>query len=149
MTVRVKDRGWNEFLSAQRKLKRRRVAVGVFGSSGRSGDDVSNAELAAIHEFGTDRIPARSFLGGTLAATRRDLERFIDRTKRRVDDGDISVDQGLNLIGQKHAADVQEFIADGVAPANAAVTIERKGSSTPLIDTGQLRQSIDYELRDD
>lgn len=147
MTVRVKDRGWNAIVRNVGKMDGKKVAVGVFGG-GRSDTDLTNSELAAIHEYGTDRIPARSFLGGTLAATGRDLDAMIKAQKRKVEDGELSVDQALNRIGAKHAADVQEFISAGIDPPNAAATVELKGSSKPLIDTGQLRQSITHEVRD-
>ena len=149
MSVRVRDRGWNAIIKASKKLNGRKVAVGVVGADAdRDRGGVTNADLAVIHEYGTDRIPARSFLGGTMAATRKDLDRFIASRKRKVEDGELSVDQALEQIGMRHAADIQEFIADGIDPPNAPRTIELKGSSKPLIDSGQLRQSITHDVRD-
>jgi hypothetical protein len=41
---------------------------------------------------------------------------------------------------------IKQRIANGIAPPNSPYTIARKGSSKPLIDTGQLRNSITYQV---
>jgi hypothetical protein len=46
------------------------------------------------------------------------------------------------------AADVQAYMVNGKFAPLKAKTIKRKGSSKPLIDTGQLRQSITYRVVD-
>jgi hypothetical protein len=48
---------------------------------------------------------------------------------------------GLLFVGQ-----IQERIKANIAPENADSTIERKGSSTPLINGGQLWQSVKHEV---
>ena len=53
---------------------------------------------------------------------------------------------GLGL-GEKVVADVQRKIVALKDPPNAPSTIAKKGSANPLIDTGRLRQSIDFEVR--
>ena len=54
----------------------------------------------------------------------------------------------LEVLGLKHASQIQETIAEGVDPPNAPRTIYEKGSSRTLISTGQLRQSITYVVED-
>lgn len=51
----------------------------------------------------------------------------------------------LELVGLKHASQVQGVIQAGVEPGNADYTKIRKGSSRTLIDQGQLVQSITYQ----
>ena len=41
---------------------------------------------------------------------------------------------------------MQEAISAGIDPPNAESTIKAKGSSTPLVDDGTLRQSITYVI---
>jgi hypothetical protein len=53
----------------------------------------------------------------------------------------------MKLIGMRVVGDIQDRISDGIPPPNSPITIARKGSSKPLIDSGQLRQSISFEVR--
>ncbi|WP_252715295.1 hypothetical protein [Acinetobacter junii] len=52
------------------------------------------------------------------------------------------------ILGMQAAADVQMYMVNGKFAPLKAKTIKRKGSSKPLIDTGQLRQSITYKVVD-
>ena len=57
-------------------------------------------------------------------------------------------EQALGQLGEMTKGDVQTEIRSGdFAPLKPA-TIKRKGSSRPLIDTGQMVQSIAWELGD-
>ena len=55
----------------------------------------------------------------------------------------------LNLAGQEAVNRVRAWFTDprNGWPPNAPSTIKRKGSSRPLIDTGQLRRAITYVIR--
>ena len=53
----------------------------------------------------------------------------------------------LQQLGEVHVGDIQQRIRDLKEPKNSDVTIARKGSSNPLIDTGRLRQSVDYIVK--
>lgn len=58
--------------------------------------------------------------------------------------------QLANLIGEAGLLQIQKAFNDGGIngewEANSPLTIERKGSSKPLIDKGDLRRSITYEV---
>jgi hypothetical protein len=43
--------------------------------------------------------------------------------------------------------DIQHEITVLRHPPNAPATIRAKGSSKPLIDTGEMRQSVTYQIR--
>jgi hypothetical protein len=49
-------------------------------------------------------------------------------------------------IGMVAVGDVQRRIVQRIPPPNAPSTIAKKGSDVPLIDTGRLRQSVDYTV---
>jgi hypothetical protein len=66
---------------------------------------------------------------------------------RTVIEGKRTSDQVLEILGQRAVGQIQERIASGIAPANAPSTVAKKGSSTPLIDTGVLRSSITYQVK--
>lgn len=42
---------------------------------------------------------------------------------------------------------IQEKITDGDFAPNAESTIRQKGSSKPLIDSGRMRQSVNYVIQ--
>jgi hypothetical protein len=127
------------------------VVVGVLGSKAsekHEDSDATVADVATWNHFGTSRIPARPFL--TIAMERQRAE--ITKTFARIANGvaleKLTVEQGLGLMGETLVGEVKRTIAEGVPPANAPATIERKGSSTPLVDKGQLRGAVTYEVRE-
>ena len=60
----------------------------------------------------------------------------------------IDMPKALELIGLFVKGLIQGRMSAGIPPPLKASTIARKGSSKPLINTGQLRASIDYEVRE-
>mgnify|MGYP001221519143 CR=1 FL=1 len=106
------------------------------------------AQLAAIHEFGTDDgvIPERSFLRSAMVRFAGEHGKIIKRLAKDISTGDRNQSVALGLLGATAAANVQRQIVDVKTPPNTAETIRRKGSSNPLIDEGQLRQSVTWEV---
>ena len=51
-------------------------------------------------------------------------------------------DRKLKLIGLEQEAETKKTLTDLRTPPNAPSTIKAKGSSNPLIDTGELRSKI-------
>ncbi len=157
MGVTVKDdrRRWDRL---RRVLKdaNSAVEVGVRGDGKeRQGAGPSNVQLATIHEFGLtisyqDRpdvvIPQRSFIRSTADDNLRKYRALLKRVGGQVVAGDLKLDQAMDLVGLKVAADMRAKIRNGIPPANADATIARKGSSKPLIDTGQLLGSITHKV---
>lgn len=125
------------------------VVVGVQGDAdARDGEGIGNVRLASVHEFGAGNVPERSFLRSTVREHREKYTAILDKVTRGVADGKIDMLQGLALLGEKVASDVKRRIeADKLGVPLADATIARKGSSVPLIDTGQLKNSITYEVR--
>ena len=60
--------------------------------------------------------------------------------------GKKSMKTVLSIMGELIKANIVQKIVSLRSPANAPSTIQGKGSSNPLIDTGRMRQSIDYEV---
>jgi phage gpG-like protein len=110
--------------------------------------EVSLPVIAAIHEFGSPEhgIPERSFLR---TGVRRGLPKFHALnavTLKKVVEGKMTFDQAREKLGVVAVGEVKrEFTVGKFVPLKPA-TIKRKGSSRPLIDSGQLRQSITYQL---
>lgn len=135
----------------------RHVAVGILGEKAartkkvREGDetrDVTVADVATWLHYGTSRIEPRPFIAIALERHRAEIQKRFARIARGVLEEKLTLDQGLGLMGETVAGEIKKTIAEGVPPPNKEATIERKGSSTPLIDTGQLRGSVAFQVRD-
>ena len=119
------------------------VLVGIHeDKSQRSGGEINNATLGAVHEFGTNNIPARPWLNPGVASGNAEYLNIIERV---LSDGE-QLDVALERIGVVAVGKVQKYMRDLRTPPNAPSTIKRKGSSNPLIDTGVLRQSVTYKV---
>lgn len=117
--------------------------VGVFGSSGSRQDGASNLSIAITHEFGSfsQNIPRRSFLKEPIEFKKDEI---VKKVKKFIDK-DPNIDKALEVLGIAGEAVVQEaFETQGFGSWQplSPTTIVKKGSSSPLIDTGQLRKSV-------
>jgi len=124
--------------------KKRRVRDKAAAKASRR--TLSLLEVAVIHEFGAGTIPQRSFIRATIDEKKADIEAELAKLARGVVGGQIEAHQALELLGAKVAGWCQSRIADGIAPTLKAATIKRKGSSKPLINTGQLRSAITWRV---
>lgn len=105
---------------------------------------LSLLEIAIVHEFGGGHVPARSFIRATVDAKRAEILKLQVALAQQVLLGKITPDQALSQLGAKVAGWMKTRIAEGIAPPLSEATIKRKGSSVPLINTGQLRSSITH-----
>lgn len=152
-----KDLGWLGILEQLGKAETAYVKVGFqFGSvtkSQRKGTrkkkpGLSMPEIAAQNEYGTSRIPARPFMSTAVDANRGTINGYIKKQYGLILDGKTTVNKALGLIGQLMTGLIQKRIRQIVYPPNAPSTIARKGSSKPLIDFGQMVQSVRYVVVD-
>lgn len=140
------DKGYKRALAALGPIGG--VVLGVQGQKASAphgpGEPISVGELAAIHELGLG-VPERSWLRAWLDENSRMI---LDDSKAAIQQvilGKLTKERALNILGLKWVGAIQQRIADGqVTPALAKSTVDRKGSSVPLIDTGVLRASITH-----
>lgn len=127
------------------------VYVGVPQGAGQYEDGTPIAVIAAVHEFGSadGHIPERSFLRAPLRGGQDRFKQIFQAGLPQVVSGEMTMFQLLSQVGAAGVGTAQEAIAEGIDPANAPSTVEQKGSSTPLVDTGRLRQSITHVVGDD
>lgn len=128
--------------------------VGYLGEkAGRDGDSsINNPTLAVIMEFGsiTNNIPPRSTLRMPIQTHSREIIQFLNSNviKRLFEKGDIKgVFTALGVFVENIVQQAYETRGFGQWAANKAATIRRKGSSAPLIDTGQLRRAVTSEAQ--
>lgn len=143
----TKDRGWSRLMQLGKQLAEAPfVKVGVLGrNDSRPGGDFGNVALAIVHEFGIE-VPRRSFLRGTMTRMNAEWTKLLEQLARLLVAGKLDVPKALNLLGLRAANDVKATIqrSIGLAP-NAPATIAAKGSSRPLVDTGRLLGSVDFD----
>lgn len=135
-----------------RFLQENKVLLGVHKSENKKIDATMNlATLAAIHEEGTDRVPARPFLSITMEERKAETHNvFMTEIISKLYEGG-SAERGLNRIALESEAYCRTKVIGNkrkLALLNKS-TIKRKKSSAPLIDTGRLRQSIRGVIRKD
>lgn len=156
MSVEVgNDPKFAAFVGVLKALGAKAAYVGVLASGkaneahGNSEGEraITNVDVATWNEFGTDDIDERSFLRDTLSIKKVEIESSVAKRVKLALTGKIGPDDVHDRTGLQVQGMCQQRIADGIAPGNAPATIERKGSATPLIDTGQLRSAITYEVR--
>lgn len=148
-----KDLGWLGILDELGKAQTAYVKVGFqIGSetkNQRKGARKKKAgqsmpEIAAQNEYGTRIIPARPFMSTAVDMNLRTINGYIQKQYGLILIGKSTVDKSLGLIGQLMTGLIQKRIRQIVYPPNAPSTIARKGSSKPLIDFGQMVQSVRY-----
>lgn len=127
------------------------VTVGVHEAEGAMvahGGEASVAEIGSFHEFGLGHNPRRSFIADWSDENKSRHEGELRKIAGAVLKGKVpSAEKGLERFGVLAKGQVQTRIRDGIEPPLDPKTIERKGSSTPLIDTGVLRSSIEFEVK--
>lgn len=120
------------------------ATVGVHSDAKPEENGESTAVVAAKNHFGVGRIPARPFLDKGVERERAAIATAIAKALSAGKRPEEAVAQAALLA----VRGVQKQIDDTLSPPNSPMTIARKGSSHPLIDTGNLRQSIAYKLHD-
>ena len=129
------------------ELKSKKVFVG-FQSGGAEEDNGTDVvDVAAYNELGTSRIPSRPFIRDSVDKHRDKISSVCKSQVRRIVTGAITEDC-LKKIGIFGVSLIQEEITKGSFVPNAESTIRKKGSSKPLIDTGRMRQSVIYVIKD-
>ena len=150
--------------AALETLNGRKVNIGMPSGS-------KQAQIAAVHEWGltitvTDKmrkwfiaqghplkktttqivIPERSFFRSGMRDKGSDAAKKYTKLIAEVIKGTISAEQFLNGLGLEVTTVIKEYARDLSSPENSGFTVERKGSSNPLVDTGNMIGAINYKV---
>ena len=154
----------NEFPSMKKRmdeLNGNAIEVGVLQGE--------HAWLASIHEWGCKipvtpkmraflhgqglhlnastteiEIPERSFLRTGYDQNREKVIKHAQMMMADVVSGDMDEGKLLKGVGEELADAIKEYATDLNSPANHPFTIDRKGSSNPLADTGDMIGGITW-----
>ena len=128
-------------------LNRYEVQIGVFqADSDPYPDGTDVISIAFAHEFGTYRVPERSFMRAGFDSNKSRIDQICESLLDRVIQGELAVAAMYEAIGAEVVGLIQDYLTNLRDPPNSPETIARKGSSNPLIDTGQLRSSITWKV---
>lgn len=159
MTVVDRDRGYAAMTKRIWGFKRPTIAVGILAGAGASQQHIEHHEkhgqemvpdrepmtllqIAIWNEFGTEDSPARAFVRGWYDENEARLRKDLSILMKSVIRGERTKEQVLDLLALRCVGEIQQRMADGLSPENAQSTIDRKGSSKPTIDSGQLRSGV-------
>lgn len=130
----------------------KRVKVGF--PSGEA--SASNIEKAVWNEFGTrggasgggwgGPIPERPFMRNTMRANRGQYRDALKASAAKILRGETGLPVVLNKLGVLAQGGIQAEITSLSSPPNSPVTIALKGSSNPLIDSGEMRAAVTWKL---
>lgn len=138
-----------DMAAALRQMDGRSVEIGFFDSS-RYNDGTPMAAVAAWNEFGTPDakhpIPPRPFMRKAIEDGNKGIDRRLQIDIPQMLAGKYTVDQMLARIGQHYVGAVVESIKGGGWTPNADATVAGKGFDAPLIDGGDLWQSVNFNV---
>lgn len=149
-TAKIDTRAWDAFKKRVAAIGGKRIGVGVFG-------DEALSIIAASQEYGADimragekvgEIPERSYLRSTFRDDKQELSSALERAGRAVYSGRLDGMRAIGLLGSWAVNSVKAKIRSNIPPPLQQSTIDRKGSSKSLIDTGRLLNSITSKLVD-
>lgn len=142
MTLTVRDRGAARLLKST--LVNVSIKVGVLGTKKHEGSEMTIAQLLEIHELGLG-VPERSVLRAWVTAEQASIDAAMAAAYRKILLGKLTPEQAAKILGARFVGQLQTFISDGrVQPPLAPATVQAKGSSVPLVDSGQLKSAISY-----
>ena len=149
MAVKVRDRmtaDGKKFEKMLKELTGKQVRIGFQRGEATEEDGTDICDVAAWNELGTANMPSRPFLRKSVDENEQKINNFLKSQKRSLLGG-ASADQILKEIGIFQKDLIQEKITEGSYEPNAASTVAKKGSNKPLIDTGRMRQSVNYVIK--
>lgn len=149
MGAKVTDRMTADGRKFQKMLKdlgALEVRVGFQHGKATEEDGTDVCDVAAWNELGTVNMPSRPFLRKSVDENEGKINSFLQSKKDDLVSG-VSAEQVLKEIGIFQKDLIQEKITNGSFAPNAESTVKKKGSSKPLIDTGRMRQSVNYEIK--
>ena len=142
--VTDKDLGFKNRVRNLQKLNNKSVKAGVLEGSGNEDNGTSLVDVAFYNEYGTSRIPARPFVR---IASEKNQPTWANEAEKVVDKIVAGYDANFSILGNTMKENIQAVIGDkNLLVPNAPSTIRRKGHDKPLIDTGKLKASINFEV---
>lgn len=101
------------------------------------------ATVAAWNEFGTEKSPPRPFMRKTVATK---SPRWGNGLGRALRDNNYDAYEALHVLGEVIQGQMRQSIIDFRDPPNAQLTQDIKGFNDPLVDSGRMLRSVDFQI---
>ena len=132
---------------ALEELDKLECFIGFQHGEAREGDGTDICDIAAWNELGTSRgIPSRPFIRNTVDLHADEINTHLEEMVKRILNG-ATAEQVLREMGVYLKGQMQTEITDGTFEPNSPSTIRRKKSDKPLIDTGRMRASVNFQIK--
>ena len=128
---------------SSKMTKGKHVRVG-FLESATYPDGTNVAQVAFWNEYGTITAPPRPFFRTMIASESPSWPGLMARAAKNYN---YDADLVLAFMGTKISEDLQQSIVGWTDPANAPSTVKKKGFDKPLIETGHMQRSVDFEVK--
>lgn len=151
--VRETDKQLQAVQKSIKELKKIDVLVGVpQEEAGREQNGITNAELLYIHTNGSpaNNIPPRPIVDPAIQDSKEEIGTLLKEAILKALEGDTDgAMAGMERAGTQGENAVKGWFTNPKNnwAENAKSTKKKKGSSKPLIDTGQLRKSITHAVK--
>ncbi len=143
MVVRVRTRRKRHIKLPKHVTGPSKVKVGF--PAGEADNDI--VARAVWNHYGTSRgIPARPFLLNAIRKNKQTYRAALKTSAAKILRGETTMGTVVRKLGILAQGHIQDEITGLRTPPNAVATIAAKGSSNPLIDTGEMRGSVTYKV---
>lgn len=145
----VIDRG--DGFKKLRKLPGGTVLVGLVGARAEethsmASDHSSVVEIGLHHEFGTERLPERSYIRKTLDDNAGKYRALVVELAALILEETMTPKEALDILGSTVAADMKQTILNILQPPVTPETEKRRGSGPPLLVTREILGAIGYKI---
>jgi len=129
----------NKKISEYEKIGGMSVEVGLPSDRIHNPSGLTLAELGAIHEFGTEKIPERSFLRSVTILKKTEIKKTMEGLAKKSIEGDSA-----ETLMEQFAIFGQGLVQENIVELNSPPlkSPRKDGSSNPLVDTGAMRQGV-------
>ncbi len=93
------------------------------------------------------KIPARPFISAGIYEYIVEIWETMDELTEQVHMRKLTRRQAMNRIGAFVVSKVQQYMESGSHKANHPLTVQEKGHPNPLMDTGELVNSLGYSVK--
>lgn len=152
ITITKDNKVWKNIQKDLFKGINEQVNIGFFPDSkyGPENDNLPVATVAAWQEEGVppQNIPPRPFMrvgfGAPLRRGRYDKQ--FKAAIANILEGRSTFTQEYKKLGSVFVEDMKDAITKWDSPPNAPLTVAEKGFNDPLIDSGTMRDSVDFKV---
>lgn len=135
----------------KKQIDGHRSRVGILGSdiNRKNAEGITNSEIGVIHEFGSEKMPTRSFLRMPIMTHKKEILKAVGGTMIRRAFAQKDYMKMFHLLGQKgRSIVIQAFETGGFGhwPDISDATKAAKGSSVILVDSAQLKNAISEDV---